>query len=274
MLRSVTVTGAPFLCSLHPLRYPSCAMWRLLSVSLLVVLTATVGMPSVAAQQAGQITVSGEASRTVQADRALVYLAFETEGTTANEALDRHQAILGDVNVLLDSLGIAEEDVRVENLAVRQQQGSRRGMSAGNGDEETFVVSRALVVTLDDLDLVQPVTVGLARDAADLEAALAVRGRNVEVRYTVRDPEGIQDTVLAEAMRRAQARAELVAAAAGVALGPVVSVRERGAYNGEGNGMGFEEMAEVSMLAQSQMLLANESRVTVSVVVSYEIGDG
>ena len=74
--------------------------------------------------------------------------------------------------------------------------------------------------------------------------------------------------------RRAQARAELVAAAAGVALGPVVSVRERGAYNGEGNGMGFEEMAEVSMLAQSQMLLANESRVTVSVVVSYELSDG
>ncbi|MEM6784003.1 MAG: SIMPL domain-containing protein [Bacteroidota bacterium] len=249
-------------------------MWRFLLFLALTVAAPVFIATEAFAQQAARITVSGEASQTVQADRALVYLAFETEGTTANEALDRHQSILGDVNALLDSLGIGDDQVRVENLAVRQQQGGRRGMSAGNGDEETFVVSRALVVTLDDLDLVQPVTVGLARDAADLETALAVRGRNVEVRYTVRDPEGIQDAVLAEAMMRAQARAELVAAAAGVELGPVVSVRERGAYNGEGNGMGFEEMAEVSMLAQSQMLLANESRITVSVVVSYAMGDG
>ncbi|MEL7363034.1 MAG: SIMPL domain-containing protein [Bacteroidota bacterium] len=244
-------------------------MWRL--ASLFLVAASLAHAPALQAQSPPLITVSGEGSRTVEADRALVYLAFETEGTTSNEALDRHQAILSDVNALLDSLSIGDDQVRVENLAVRQQQGGRRGMSAGSGEDETFVVSRALVVTLDDLDLVQPVTVGLSRDAADLEAALAVRGRNVEVRYTVRDPEGIQDAVLAEAMQRAQARAELVAAAAGVALGPVVSVRERGTYDGAG-GMGFEEMAELSMLAQNQMLLANESRITVSVVVSYEIG--
>jgi len=165
---------------------------------------------TVAPADTATIVVSASATSSVAPDRARLRFAIETEAETAAEATRR--------NAELTSATIE---------AVRPRLGDRGDLSTSNfsvspiysRDDARRVVgyrtTNALVVVLDDLE-----AVGSTIDAAIGAGANRVDGLS----FFAADSRDAYLGALAEAVSRARAEAEVMAAAAGGALGRIVSI--------------------------------------------------
>jgi uncharacterized protein YggE len=172
--------------------------------------------PPTAAQPARTIRVSGEGRVQVKPDVARVSAGVQVSGKelqkTSAEAQSRMKAVLEE----LARLGIAEKDVQTSQFRleadrpwVNGRQGPVQGYTATN-------MVRATVRSLDKLPTV------LAR-------LTAVGGNAVEgVQFEREDPAPAQREALARAVAAARIKAEVVAHAAGVELGEIVTMDEGG----------------------------------------------
>jgi uncharacterized protein YggE len=211
------------------------------------------------------LMVSGSGEVRVPSDRAVLSVAFETEGETVEEAFRRHEEEVERVQALLRARGVPEDEVFLDRASVGPQNGERFGPQ-GPSEDGGFAVSRQLTVYVHDLDLVPRLMAELSSDRED--DLLAVQRRTINVSYGVEDYEPLRRRALREAVADARDRAVLVAEAAGVALGEVVEVTESGAGAaalGVGGG-GFE-----AMMREEAMGGSGEHRVGATVVVTFRI---
>lgn len=212
------------------------------------------------------LTVSGYGRAATDADRAVLTISFETEGETIDEAIEKHEAEVERVRQLLLDSGIPESEIKLERVSVG---GAGRGMRfetvRPGDDDETFSASRTLIVRIDDLDRVPRLMADVVRNADD--DLLDVQRRNVDVRYTVKAPEDLQDEALRDAVTNARERATLIAQMGGVSLGEVVTVTESGA-----SPWGAETMAMMMMRdGGGSGLTDGEYVVHAQVVVTFRI---
>ncbi len=211
------------------------------------------------------LTVSGFGRAAADADRAVLRVAFETEGETIDEAIDKHTQEVERVRTLLVASGVPESEIKLERVSVGPSGGGGRfeTMRPGDGDQ-TYTASRVLVVRVDDLESVPRLLGELVRNSDD--DLLDIQRRNVDVRYTVRAPEALQEEALRSAVTKARERAALIASMAGVTLGDVTSVAE-----GSGSLYGMDPRAAAMMNEGGSGLTDGEFVVTSSVVVTFVI---
>ena len=211
------------------------------------------------------LVVSGSGEVRAPSDRAVLTIAFETEGETVDEAFRRHEEEIERVRTLLRERGVPDDQVFLDRASVGPQGGERFG-PPGTAEEDGFAVSRQLTVYVRDLDLVPHLMAEIASDKED--DLLAVQRRTINAAYRVEDVEPLRRQALREAVADARDRAALVAEEAGVTLGPVVDVTESGAGAaalGMGGG-GFEAMMREEMMGGG-----GEHRVGATVVVTFRI---
>jgi uncharacterized protein YggE len=170
------------------------------------------------AETAAQITVTGEGQVEAAPDMATMTLGVTTEGATPAEAMAANSAQLAAVLERLKSAGTADSDLQTTGLSLNP---NWRNDATGTAPRIVgYVATNMLTVRVRALD-----TLGGVLDAAIGQGANTFNG----VSFGLADPAPAMNEARRRAVADAMARAELLAGAAGVALGPVVSITEGGA---------------------------------------------
>ena len=209
------------------------------------------------------LTVTGSGEATANSDRAVLRIAFETDGKTVEEALTRHQAEVERVQALLRTGGIPEDQIFVERASVGESQGEY----GGPAEEEGFTASRFVSVYVDDLESIPRLMSDVV--TAEADDLLAVQRRNVDVSYVLQDREVLRAAALRLAVQNARDRAALIAEMAGIRLGDVVTVNEQGiqaAMFGATNSV--DQASAMQMMGNGS---GGEHRVQAGVVLTYTV---
>jgi hypothetical protein len=164
-----------------------------------------------------RITVTGEARVEAAPDLASISAGVQSEALQAADALSATGEAMRAVLAAIAAQGVAEADVQTSQLSVdplwedggEGRQPRVRGYAASN------------VATVRVRDTAR---LGALIDAVGAAGANRVFG----ISFEIADPAAQLADARRQAVADARAKAELLAAAAGVALGPVLSIREGG----------------------------------------------
>lgn len=166
---------------------------------------------------AAELTVSGQGSVRVAPDMGVIQVGIRKEARQASDALSAAAAATGEILETLDGLGIPSGDIQTTAVSLTPNY-----QYSNDGTPPRFVGYAAgsnLTVRIMPLD-----TLGAVLDGLTLDGATSFSGPTLQVA----DPLPHEDAALAAAVRDARRKAELVAVAADVALGPVLSITEAG----------------------------------------------
>jgi uncharacterized protein YggE len=214
---------------------------------------------AVAAEDRATITMTGEGRAPAAPDMATISLGVVSEADTARAAMDAASASVAALLASLSSAGIEERDVQTSALQLNPVW--NHSSSSISGPEITgFSASNTVTVRVRALDALGGVLDGVLDAGANTFNGL---------QFGLQDPEHATDAARAAAVADARRKAELVAAAAGVALGPILSIAEAGAE------MPPQPMfrMEASMAADAVPVAPGELTLIERVTVVWQIGE-
>src|SRR5882762_8069943 len=196
-------------------------MKRALSTAALLALgaltlTACASSASPAGTGAGDvpgITARGVGTITGTPDVVTVVLGVQTQGPSAQGALDANTRQATALINMLKSKGVADADLQTSELSVNPSYNPSNGRISG------YAVTNQVTATLHDI-----AGAGGIIDAAGDAAGDAVRVQQLS--FSIDDDSAMRATARADAVRQAQAQARQMADAAGVRLGQIRSISE------------------------------------------------
>ncbi|WP_424980163.1 SIMPL domain-containing protein [Leisingera sp. S232] len=223
----------------------------LLAAALMLSMSAGAVVASEAANLR-QITVTGEGKVQMAPELAAITLGVTEEAEDAAVAMSAVADSMRSVIARLKNAGIAAEDMQTQQIAMHPVWSQDRSYDSGNRREITgFEASNILMVRVRELGELGPV----------LDAVLkAGANRFHGLRFDVKDPEAAADAIRGEAVRDAIRKAQQLAEAAGMELGPVRSISEHG---GGGRPMMAMEMARSDAMPIEAGELTFSQNVTV-----------
>ncbi|WP_291737826.1 SIMPL domain-containing protein [Leisingera sp. F5] len=179
-----------------------------------------------------QITVNGESMLQVAPELATITLGVTEEAEEAAMAMAAVSEAMGAVIARLKDGGIAAADMQTRQISMHPVWSQDRSYDSGGRREITgFQASNTLMVRVRGLDRLGPVL-----DTVLTAGANQFQGPS----FGVEDPSAVTDQIRGEAVKDAIRKAQQLAEAAGMELGPVRSINERG---GGGRPMMAMEMA-------------------------------
>jgi uncharacterized protein YggE len=207
------------------------------------------------------LVVVGTGTASAEPEIAIVVFGVELQGDDPAAIVDEAAEKIDRAIAASRALGIAEEDIRTTgyNLWVETVREPEQGTPTG---EIIYHVSHYVRGRLRDLDKV-----------GGLLAAVVESGVNAisEVSFTVEDPDALMEQARQQALEKAVARAQQMAAGLDITLGQPISVMETGGgypvmdiTEGIGGGGGRADVAAPS-------ISPGTFSVSVSVQVVYEI---
>ena len=204
-----------------------------------------------------EIIVSGEGRVSAEPDMAVLTLGVTREAKTAKDAMDQTSAAVSEVLTTLTDAGIEARDMQTSSLSLspRWDHSDRDKPPSVVG----YVASNTLSIRVRDLGGLGAVLDGVIGSGANQMNGLS---------FTLSDPRPIEDQARINAVQDAKAKAMLLAEAAGVSLGPVLTISE-----GSGGGPAPIQMRREAMMASDVPIAAGEVDVRINVTLVYAIED-
>ncbi len=201
--------------------------WRSLMLGVAMVATAvSLAGAGGARAETATLTVNGEGSVYQSPDMATINLGVTTTAETAAEALGKNSEAMNAVIERLKAAGIESKDLQTSGLSVNPNWESSSSYSSGSGSKLAgYVATNMLMLRVTDLEKLGPLL-----DASVADGANTLNG----VTFGLIDPRPAVDEARKLAVVDARARAELLAEAAGVKLGPIRQINDGGNFNGGG----------------------------------------
>ncbi|MEC3859955.1 SIMPL domain-containing protein [Mesobacterium sp. TK19101] len=209
----------------------------------------------VQAQELRQITVTGEGVAAAVPDMATISLGVSHRADSAEAAMDQVSQSVAAILDLLPRFGIDARDMQTSGLSLYPVFASA---SVSGADRITgFEASNGVTLRVRDLDQL----------GAALEAVLKTGANRLSgLSFGVQEPAPLQEAARRDAVADAMARAQVYAEAAGVTLGPVVSISE--------NGGGYRpEPMMMAARADSVPVAAGEATISASVTMVFALAD-
>ena len=203
-----------------------------------------------ASEGARTVSVVGEGQVALVPDMAILSLGVTHEDSSAKAAMDR---VSGDVRALmavLEEAGVAARDVQTEQLSVQPVWDRDNGARQITG----YAARNSLSVRVRALE-----GLGAVLDAALNAGSNAFGG----LRFQVQDSSAAEAEARAAAVADATRRARQMTDAAGVTLGPIVTMSEQG-------GGGRPEMFAAAWSADMPVA-AGEVVVTARVAITFDL---
>lgn len=204
------------------------------------------------------LTVSGSGKVYTAPDIAYVTVGVHTEGPDAIKAVGENNADTAEVIDALKALGVAEKDIQTTNFSIfPQREYDTNGKPTG---KVTYVVENSVYVTVRDLDQIGKVLNEVVKSGAN-----SING----IQFDVADPATVQSQARQAAVNDAYTKAQELAKAAGVTLGPVQTISE---YTSSTPVPMYSMRDSVAMAAPSQVPVeAGQLGITIEVNIVYQI---
>jgi uncharacterized protein len=188
----------------------------------LVACTPEVNVSSSGAEVSG-IAVSGSGTTSVRPDLALVNLGIEVTSPTVAEARSKAATTMEALTTAVKGKGVAEADIQTQFFNIYPQYGppSPADLKPTAPQIIGYTVNNQVQLKVRNLDSVSTV----------LDSAIAAGGNSIRVngmQFTVEKPDQFKAKAREDAVRNARERAEVLAKAAGVKVGPARSITESG----------------------------------------------
>lgn len=181
-----------------------------------------VALPARAETVPPTVTVTGEATVARAPDEATLSIGVTTQAETAAEALAQNSAAMAAVIDRLKAAGIEERDLQTSGLSVNPNW-TGYDSSISGPSISGYTVANILTVRVAALE-----GLGAVLDAAVTDGANTLNGLS----FGLTDPRPALDEARKLAVADALAKATLLAEAAGVKLGDIVTISEGGGYGG------------------------------------------
>lgn len=204
------------------------------------------------------ISVNGVGRVMAEPDVADINLGVTAQGQEAADAAAKAATAMDSVVTALLEMGIAENDIQTINLSLNPRYDWNKEPAQIVGWEATNMVS----VTIRDID-----AVGATVDAATDAGATNVNG----ISFRVEDPTEAEMAARSSAVADARAKADQLAADAGVEIIGIVSISESGGQPPQPLYMARGDMVAMAESAPTTPVMAGEVELSVNVFVQYEI---
>lgn len=186
---------------------------------LALILTLMLALPTAclaetAAADGATITVTGSAVVTLEADYAQISVGVSTSAKTVDEASKQNAEAIHTVIEALKAAGVQEDDIATSNYSVHAEYDYS---SLGGQKLSGYNVNNQLNVVIRDM----------AHIGATLDKATAACANNIyNIQFLSTKADEAQDEATAYAVQDALRRAKLLAEAAGLTLGNIVSISD------------------------------------------------
>jgi uncharacterized protein YggE len=224
---------------------------------LLPLFLAAILATAAAAEERATLTMTGEGRSAAAPDMATITLGVVAEADTARAAMDEASASVAALLEALTAAGIEGRDVQTSALTLNPLWNTYS--STPSKPEITgFTAANTVTVRVRALD-----GLGQVLDRVLDTGANSFNG----LQFGLQDPQPAEDAARAAAVADARRKAELVAGAAGVSLGPIVSITEAG-----GVAPPQPMMRMDAAMAESVPVAAGELEIVRHVTIVWEIG--
>lgn len=203
-----------------------------------------------------EVTAAGQAWAVP--DQVLVSLALHARADAVSDALRQASAAVDRLLSVLDEAGVAPADRRTNGLSVEPVWDPATNREAGHG------ASYELRVVVRDLEAAGRLVERAAERVGD---ELRVR----QFALSVRDPEPHEEAARRAAVASCRAQAEQMASAAGVQLGPLVSLRTGDSRGGD---VVLARRMSFSPMRGDLPVAAGEHEITVVVTATWQLAPG
>lgn len=199
-----------------------------------------------------QISVTGAGSVATVPDMATIDLGVTHQASAAGAAIAATSETTARMLQRLADLGVEPRDMQTSSLSLSPLWSNRGSSGTGNPRVTGFVASNSVQVKLRDLaELGRIMDMIIAGGANDFNG----------LRFSVQDPAPLMNLARQKAVADATAKALLLTQAAGVTLGPVLSITEQGSTRPVMQDMAMARSADVPIAAGEVSLSASVSMV-------------
>lgn len=218
-------------------------------------------VPAFAADQPAPrtLSVSGMGEVKSAPDESNLSAGVTTQATTAAQALVANSRAMNAVFATLKRLGIPEKDIQTSDFSVQPQYQSCKPGTSCQPRIVGYQVSNTVDVTVEDMD-----KTGAVLDALVSSGSNQIGGIN----FSIHDPKPLLRTARAAAVADAIERAQTYAKAAGITLGPILSIDENG---NEATRHIYKVAAGYMANAAPAPIAGGEELVSVNVTVTWQI---
>jgi uncharacterized protein YggE len=169
-----------------------------------------------AQEQQHTITMSGHGEAHGQPDTATLSAGVSVDAPTAAAALADANKNMQAILAALKKLGVADKDIQTRNFSVHPQYANGNGQAP---HVTGYQVTNQVQARLEYIG-----SLGPALDALVTAGANQINGVN----FSIHDPAALLAEARGQAVADARTKAETFAKAAGVTLGPILSINENG----------------------------------------------
>ena len=167
-----------------------------------------------------EVNVSATGKVSAEPDMALVSFGVVREARTAREALNDNNQAMASVLTALESSGIANKDIQTSNFNISPRYHYPKRSSDGSQPPPKitgYAVSNNVTIRVRELAKLGTIL--------DEVVSLGVNsGGNIQ--FQNQNPAEILEEARTKAVKNAMAKAQTLATAAGVKLGPIIEIRE------------------------------------------------
>lgn len=229
-------------------------MKKLLAIILTVLMTLSAG-----ALAEGAITVSGGGQVNLAADMAYVTLGISISDSDVSTVMQQANTSIDSICAALVESGLPKDCISTDYLYISPQY----DYSGDNSNEIIgYNVNSGLKLTIDDVDAV----------GSYIDVAFAAGANSFDsITFAVKDNSEARDEALRLAVADAEKKADVLAEAAGMKLGDIVSIEENNSdsyYNTEG--FAAKDIADAGA---GTSVYPSKVNVSVQVQVCYALED-
>lgn len=216
-----------------------------------------IASPSFADDPMRTISVTGIGSTSATPDKATIHLGVEAQARTAREALSINSNVMEAVLDILKLQGVADSDMQTTQISLFPRFENR------NSNRQPTVVGynaqNTVQVTVQDIE-------GLG---SILDKVSEAGGNRIHsISFGLKDRETPMNEARKRAVKNAMEKAELYASAAGVTLGPVLSISDStqiGSPRGNFPMARAESMAMDVPIAEGELTLSAQVHLILSI---------
>lgn len=221
----------------------------LTTLCLLLLLPAT----AMAEQSNRRISVNGQAQVSAKPNIAMISVGVQSMAKTAADAIAANSATMEGVFSAITAASIDRKDMQTSQFNVGPVWQDRRSAPNNQPKITGFRVSNLLRIKVRDV----------ARVGAVIDA-LATAGANRfnSVSFQIENPAPLLDQARIDAVKDARRKAGLMATAAGVKVGPVLSISDaQRPQGGRGEVMEMAAMSKAAPIAEGEVSLTAQAFV-------------